>query len=393
MADRSAVIFLLDDTFRTGSPDPLMLQNIMGTPMLKWLSYALAEQQVRRFFLVCAPKYTQQAQAQFPPQVQVVTASDENPSDALHVFLSTAEDEESDVLVVTGPTLYAPFSANHDPGVGPTPANACMVSREALMQALDETAPIGHFLRRAGDACTDREGFFSLYSARELSHWQPILNRDLLRRLEDAGVEVWDENTTYVGPEVRVGIGTALLPGTVLEGSTVIGYGSRIGPNTHLTDTRVGNHSVVEQSCAVEAVVGNQVQVGPFAHLRPGTVLGNRVKAGAFVELKQTTLDEGAQVPHLSYLGDAHVGKDANIGCGTVTANFDRVTKSATTIEDNAFVGCSTTLVAPVTVGKGAYIGAGSVITESVPAQALGIERSKQLTRKEWALKHKINQE
>ncbi len=386
MAGRSAVLFLLDDRYRTGSDTPLMLQRVLGVPVLKWLTEALYRAEVNRFFLACAPALLEAAKPCFPEAAELMTSSDENPSDLLHVFLSTASDEEESVLVVTGPVLYLPFHRSRAAGRS---ANACMVSRQGLMAALDETAPIGHYLRHSGDACTEDDGFFNLGGPEELPEWQPIMNGNYLRVLIRSGVEIWDLHNTYVEPGIPVGIGTTLLPGTILQGATTVGYGCTIGPNTRLVNTKVGNHSTVEQSKAEDAQIGSHVQVGPFAHLRPGTVLEARTKAGAFVELKNTVLGTGTQAAHLSYLGDAAVGEGVNIGCGTVTANFDRVEKHPTVIEKEAFIGCNSTLIAPVTVGQGAYIGAGSVITEDIPAQALGIGRAKQQNKKEWALRNK----
>ena len=386
MAGRSAVLFLLDDRYRTGSDSPLMLQRVLGVPVLKWLTEALYRAEVNRFFLACAPALLEAAKPCFPEAAELMTSSDENPSDLLHVFLSTASDEEESVLVVTGPVLYLPFHRSRAAGRS---ANACMVSRQGLMAALDETAPIGHYLRHSGDACTEDDGFFNPGGPEELPEWQPILRGNYLRVLIRSGVEIWDLQNTYVEPGIPVGIGTTLLPGTILQGATTVGYGCTIGPNTRLVNTKVGNHSTVEQSKAEDAQIGSHVQVGPFAHLRPGTVLEARTKAGAFVELKNTVLGTGTQAAHLSYLGDAAVGEGVNIGCGTVTANFDRVEKHQTVIEKEAFIGCNSTLIAPVTVGQGAYIGAGSVITEDIPAQALGIGRAKQQNKKEWALRNK----
>lgn len=390
MAGRSAVLFLLDDRYRTGSDTPLMLQRVLGVPVLKWLTEALYRAEVNRFFLACAPALLEAAKPCFPEAAELMTSSDENPSDLLHVFLSTASDEEESVLVVTGPVLYLPFHRSRAAGRS---ANACMVSRQGLMAALDETAPIGHYLRHSGDACTEDDGFFNPGAPEELPEWQPIMNGNYLRALIRSGVEIWDLHNTYVEPGIPVGIGTTLLPGTILQGATTVGYGCTIGPNTRLVNTKVGNHSTVEQSKAEDAQIGSHVQVGPFAHLRPGTVLEARTKAGAFVELKNTVLGTGTQAAHLSYLGDAAVGEGVNIGCGTVTANFDRVEKHPTVIEKEAFIGCNSTLIAPVTVGQGAYIGAGSVITEDIPAQALGIGRAKQQNKKEWALRNKKEEE
>lgn len=385
MADKSAVLFLLDDTGRTGSSAPLMMQPVLGVPLLQWLTHALRRAELRRFFLVCSPALQDAAAACFPSDVQLITASGENPADQLHVFLSTAEDEEQDILTITGPAVYLPLHCR----AGAESGNACTVNRQELMDALDETAPIGHFLRQNGTALTEAEGFFSLSSPEDVLRVRGLLVRELLLDLVGSGVEIWDLANTYVTPGVAVGVGTILLPGTVLEGKTSVGYGCSIGPNTRIIDTEIGNHCVVEQSRVEASKLGNDLQVGPFANLRPGTVMENGSKAGAFVELKQTTLGRQAKVPHLSYLGDAAVGAETNVGCGTVTANFDRVNKHATIVEENVFLGCNTVLVAPVNVGRGAYVAAGSVITEDVPPQALAISRPKEQIKKEWALKNK----
>jgi len=385
MSDRSAVLFLLDDCRRTGSETPLMLHRVLGVPLLSWLSHALARAGVNRFFLVCAPALLSQAKDCFPAGTELSTASDESPSDRLHVFLSTAPEAERDLLVVTGPVVYVPGCRRP----GDTRASACMVDRRALMAALDETAPIGHFLHRAGEPTTCEDGFFSLSAPEELPGIARLLRQDLLLGLMRGGVEIWDPDNTYVTPGVRVGAATCLLPGTVLQGKTSVGEGCVIGPNTRLIDSSVGDFCRVEQSRVEGARLGDRLEVGPFANLRPGTVMEAETKAGAFVELKNTSVGAGAKVPHLSYLGDAALGAGANVGCGTVTANFDRVEKHYTVIEEEAFLGCNSTLVAPVNVGRGAYVAAGSVITEDVPPQALAISRPREQIKKEWALKNK----
>ncbi len=382
---RSAVVFLLDDTYRTGSDTPLMLHRILGVPLLQWLAHALERSEVRRFFLVCAPSLLPAARACFPPDAELTAASDEGPADLLHVFLSTADDSERDVLVITGPVLYTPLAKR----AGAAPANACMVDRLALMDALDETAPVGHFLRQTGEPVTGEDGFFSLSTPEELPGVSRLLTQDLLAGLTRSGVEIWDPNNTYVTPGVKVGVGTVLLPGTVLEGRTTVGHGCTVGPNTRIIDSELGNRCVAEQSRIEGAKLGSELQIGPFANLRPGTVMENGAKAGAFVELKNASLGRQVTVSHLSYLGDASVGAQTNVGCGVVTANFDRVEKHRTVVEENAFLGCNTTLVAPVRVGKGAYVAAGSVITEEVPPQALAISRAREQIKKEWALKNK----
>ena len=385
MAERSAVLFLLDDTYRTGSDTPLMLHRVLGVPLLSWLSYGLTQAGVGRFFLACAPALLPQAKTCFPAGVALTTSSDESPADLLHVFLSTAEETERDLLVVTGAVIYAPTMRR----IGAGRASACMVDRLALMDALDETAPIGHFLRRAGEPTTGEDGFFDLTAPEEIPGLASLLIGDQLARLMRSGVEIWDVRNSYVTPGVTVGSGTVLLPGTVLEGQTKVGRGCILGPHTRIIDSELGDGCVVEQSRVEGARLAGNLRVGPFANLRAGTVLEPGAKAGAFVELKNTNVGAGAQIPHLSYLGDAAVGSGANIGCGTVTANFDRVEKHFTVIEEDAFLGCNSTLVAPVNVGKGSYVAAGSVITEDVPPQALAISRAREQIKKEWALKNK----
>jgi bifunctional UDP-N-acetylglucosamine pyrophosphorylase/glucosamine-1-phosphate N-acetyltransferase len=180
-----------------------------------------------------------------------------------------------------------------------------------------------------------------------------------------------DPHRTYVDASVSLGTEVELLPGVVLEGTTTVGAGSVIGPDTRLVDTIVGQGATVSYSVATGAEIGDGVSVGPYTHLRPGTRLGQASKAGSFVEIKSSTVAAGAKVPHLAYVGDAEVGEGANIGAGTITANYDGHAKHQTRIGARAHIGSNTVLVAPVEVGEGAYTGAGAVVTGDVPAGAL----------------------
>jgi bifunctional UDP-N-acetylglucosamine pyrophosphorylase/glucosamine-1-phosphate N-acetyltransferase len=207
--------------------------------------------------------------------------------------------------------------------------------------------------------------------------------------MREVGVTVIDPSTTYVDVDVTVGPDTVLLPGTVLDGATTIGAGCVIGPNSHLTSCEVGDRAQVHSSRANAATIGDEVSVGPFAHLRPGTRLGERSRVGAFVETKNATIGADAKLPHLSYVGDATVGTHANVACGVVTANYDGHAKHVTTIGDGAFVGCGVMLVAPVTVGDGAYVAAGSTITKDVPPDALAVGRARQENREGWAARRR----
>jgi bifunctional UDP-N-acetylglucosamine pyrophosphorylase/glucosamine-1-phosphate N-acetyltransferase len=193
-----------------------------------------------------------------------------------------------------------------------------------------------------------------------------------------AGVTIVEPASTSIDVTVAIGEDTTLEPGTVLKGRTTIGAGATIGPGTTMTDATVGDGATVRHSYVDRATIEEGALVGPFAYLRPGAHLKPRAKAGTFVEIKNSTIGEGAKVPHLSYIGDADVGAGANLGAATITANYDGVAKHRTTIGEGARTSVDTTLVAPVTVGEGAYTGAGSVITKDVPARALGIARERQ---------------
>lgn len=196
--------------------------------------------------------------------------------------------------------------------------------------------------------------------------------------LMDAGVTLVDPERTYVDVGVRVGADTTLLPMTFLEGDTVIARGCTIGPSTRVVDSTIAEGAEIQFSVIRGSRIGPGATVGPYASLRPGTVLKKGAKAGTFVELKASTVGEGSKVPHLSYVGDTEIGRDANIGAGTITCNYDGHEKHRTEIGDGAFIGSDTMLVAPVKIGKRAVTGAGSTITRDVPDGALAVERSEQ---------------
>jgi len=222
------------------------------------------------------------------------------------------------------------------------------------------------------------EEVMGINSQEQLAAARKELQRRTNQRLMDSGVAIIDPERTYIDDTVQVEPGARIYPGTHLEGATRIGAGSQIGPDVFAVDSTVGADSTVWYAVLRGAVVGDGCEVGPYASLRPGTILGNRAKAGTFVETKNTTLGEGAKAPHLSYLGDATVGARANIGAGTITCNYDGYHKHPTVIGEEAFVGSDTMLVAPVTIGDRAITGAGSVITKDVPEGALGVERTAQ---------------
>ena len=207
----------------------------------------------------------------------------------------------------------------------------------------------------------------------QLADAEAVLRRRINGAWMRAGVTMVDPARTYVDATVDLAPDVRLLPGTILEGRTTVAAGAVIGPDTRLVDAVVGEGAEIQSSVVREAEVGPDVHVGPFAHLRPGTVLARDAKVGSFVETKNADVGEGAKLPHLSYVGDATVGAGANVGAGTITANYDGTHKHHTTIGPNARTGSNSVLVAPVEVGDGAYTAAGSVVTRDVPADALAV--------------------
>jgi bifunctional UDP-N-acetylglucosamine pyrophosphorylase / glucosamine-1-phosphate N-acetyltransferase len=207
----------------------------------------------------------------------------------------------------------------------------------------------------------------------QLARAEEILRRRILDAHMREGVTVRDPVSTHIEASVRIGRDTVILPGTYLRGTTSIGSDCVIGPSADLHDTVVADGARVEHSVGRGAEVGEGATVGPYAFLRPGTVLGPDAKVGAYCEVKNTRVGRGSKVPHLSYVGDAEIGEDANLGAGTITANYDGQNKNRTTIGDGAFTGINTNLIAPVTIGDDAYTGAGSVVSKDVPPGKLAV--------------------
>ena len=207
----------------------------------------------------------------------------------------------------------------------------------------------------------------------QLAEAEAVLRERVRERLMLSGVTIIDPRSTFIDTSVWVGSDTVIYPNTFLEGSTVIGPGCEVGPFSRLVNSRLGEGAKVVASFLEEAEVGDRASVGPFSHLRPGTRLAADVYVGNFAEMKNSTVDSGSHVHHFSYLGDATLGRDVNIGAGTITCNFSSETqvKSRTTVEDGAAIGSDTMLVAPVKVGKGAITGSGSVVTRDVPPETV----------------------
>lgn len=224
-----------------------------------------------------------------------------------------------------------------------------------------------------------------------LSQAEQILRKRINEKHMRNGVTIIDPLTTFIEADVQIGQDTVINPGSFIKGKSIIGQDCLIGPNTEISNCEIGDGTEVLQSVVHESSIGSFVEIGPFAHVRPQSDIKDSVKIGNFVEIKKTVFGKGSKASHLSYIGDAEVGENVNIGCGSITVNYDGKNKYLTKIEDNVFIGCNSNLVAPVTVGEGAYVAAGSTITQDVPQQALSVARARQVNKEDYVKNLKFN--
>ncbi|MEB3750607.1 bifunctional UDP-N-acetylglucosamine diphosphorylase/glucosamine-1-phosphate N-acetyltransferase GlmU [Geobacillus icigianus] len=218
-----------------------------------------------------------------------------------------------------------------------------------------------------------------------LAEAERLMRRRICRHHMQNGVTIVDPDATYISADAVIGRDTVIYPGTVIEGETVIGEDCVIGPYSEISRCMIGHHTSIRHSVAHDSEIGSDVTIGPFAHIRPLSKIDDDVRIGNFVEVKKSTFGKGSKASHLSYIGDAEVGAEVNLGCGSITVNYDGVNKHLTKIEDGAFIGCNVNLIAPVTVGRGAYVAAGSTVTDDVPGRALAIARARQVNKENYA--------
>jgi len=204
------------------------------------------------------------------------------------------------------------------------------------------------------------------------------------------GVRFIDVRQAYIDENVQIGKGTVIYPCVVLEGNVRIGENCIVGQNTHIVDSVIGDDTEIQSSVIIRSTVGSGSTIGPFAYLRPESHIGDRCKVGDFVEIKNATMGDGSKASHLSYIGDAEVGKDVNIGCGVVFVNYDGIKKHHSVVKDGAFIGCNVNLISPVVLEKDAYVAAGSTVTGNVPEGALYVERSPSKIYEGWVARKGI---
>jgi len=235
------------------------------------------------------------------------------------------------------------------------------------------------------------EEFLGVNTPVELDRARKLMKKRVINKWSGRGVNFIDENTVFISPEVKIGKGATIYPNVHLEGFTRLGKECTIFPNVRINNSVLEDRVVIKDSTVIEdSVIKKGGAVGPFAHIRPGSEIGSGVKIGNFVEVKKSVIGTGTKASHLSYIGDAKIGRDVNIGAGTITCNYDGRIKHTTTIEDGVFIGSDSQLIAPVKLGKGAYVGAGSTITRDVPSKALAVSRAAQRNIEGWAVKRQL---
>ena len=240
---------------------------------------------------------------------------------------------------------------------------------------------------RIGALPVNFEEVMGVNSRLQLSKAERVMRNRVNNMHMKNGITIIDPNTTYMGLNVKIGRDTTIYPGNVIEGNTVIGENCVLYPNSRIKDSTIDDNVIVQSSVILSSSVGKNVTVGPFAYIRPESVIGRSVKIGDFVEIKKSTIGDRTKVAHLTYIGDAEVGSGCNFGCGTVVVNYDGKVKNKTLVGNNSFIGCNTNLVSPVKVNDNTYIAAGSTITDEVPQGSLAIARARQVNKEGWVYK------
>ena len=353
---------------------PLMLHTILFCPVIRWVCQELLPCGVERFFLICAGAWRDEVR-QALEGVNAPTLFFDTPEQAL-------EAAGGSVIVVPGPVV--PAWGEESRAVYAADA-AVLRSRLAEGISLSDCPAEAAGIRSVWRSDSIAPSFLPVADAAGLQAAMPAARELLTRRMALNGVTIIDPDATYVDPRCSVAPGVTLLPGTILRGGTVIGRDCEIGPNAMIRNCVVGEGTTVNASQLNESTIGSHTTVGPFAYVRPDCAVGDHCRIGDFVELKNSRLDDGTKVSHLTYVGDSDVGKRVNFGCGTVTTNYNGLKKYRCTVGDDVFLGCNTNLIAPVTIGDGAYTAAGSTVDKDVPAGALAIARARQENKPGWA--------
>lgn len=380
MQQVSAAILFIDSFDPNSLSRPLMLQDLLFCPVAFWLSQALMNAGVERFFVACPEPHQEQAKACFPEDAPFASS----PAELANLLRGALPGLSGDLLFITRPVF--PHPGGKDSPLDPCAEQGVFrAEADSVRKTLEEGGALEEIFTSSKDRSYIVSDAYTLLSSPSVfQRCQDAARRAIVARHCAKGVLFLDPEAAYLDPRVTIGAGTLILPNTILRGKTTIGQNCEIGPNTVITNCTVGDNTVINASQCTDSVIGSHANIGPFGYVRPNCVIGDHVKVGDFVEVKNSTLGEGVKLSHLTYVGDSDIGKKVIMGCGTVTVNYDGKAKYRTVVEDGAFVGCNTNLIAPVRVGQNAYIAAGSTITDDVPEESLAIARSRQVVKPRW---------
>ncbi len=293
-----------------------------------------------------------------------------------NIFKMSLNDESSSFLIALNYNVLEDIQEIEEDEI-----TAELVLNRLYLNNLDIERIIITETKQLNDGSTP-ESYFELSAAiREKINFKHMLS----------GVKIIDPTQTYIDADVKIGKGTIVYPLSIVEGETEIGENCKIGPNSKITQAKIGNNVEISFSVLKDCIVGDETMVGPFAYIRPNSEIGQKCKIGDFVEVKNSKIGNGTKASHLTYIGDASVGSNVNFGCGTVVVNYDGKNKFKTTIEDDCFIGCNTNLVSPVVLKEGVFVAAGSTITNDVPKNSLAIARAKQINKENWERPKKNN--
>ncbi len=382
---------------KTDTSRPLMLSPLLFRPVLGWTAESLRPAGVGAFYAVCREE-DRPAAAACLANGQTLVFSDETavqrePAGDMLVFTRPAivsRQAVEDAAQFLESTGLSAVTMIDDEGCRSGVYYLKNIDVSWVLARLDSADGFESALESEGVSPGEldhEQGVVCLSDCARLRTAQQALRTAVIAAHMDNGVNFLDPASALIGPEVTIGEGTMVLPGVILRGKTAVGRDCELGPNAMLCDAVIGDGTTVNASQIFESRVGKNVKIGPFAYIRPGCRVGDNIKIGDFVELKNARVGSGSKIPHLSYVGDAEIGEKVNIGCGSITVNYDGHKKYTTRVGNGAFIGCNSNLVAPVSVGDGAYTAAGSTVTGDVPAGALAIARARQVIKEDWVEK------
>jgi len=395
-------IFACNESGEMKSKNSKFSQRFLGKTLIEWVCSAVKEAGVDKLVLLEVQNTNQIIECLTGEEPEVLLICGDMPLIKSKTILEAANfhrENKNSITIISANTATEEFSAEE------ADFAAYFVSANHLLEAISKVKRCKNYEKYCFKDIPEmliekglKVGLFDVKDPSELlrvnnriqlSQATRTLKNRILEEIMNRGVTIIDPETTYIDGEVMIGMDTLIYPGTIIEGETFIGENCIIGPNSRIVSSNIGDEVEVVNSIVTESTIGDKSHVGPFSYIRPNSIIGENVKIGDFVEVKKSSIGDNTMISHLTYVGDAEIGRNVNLGCGVVVVNYDGENKHKTIVEDNAFIGCNVNLVSPVTVHKNAFVAAGSTITDEVPADSLAISRSRQIIKEGWVNRRK----